>query len=102
MLENTQESKAPAARIRLMGMWENTDKRGNKYLSGNLNTNCRVTIFKNSFKQNEREPDYILYLSQRTQDERTGTGGAAAAATPSPAAATDAPPAPAQEDDIPF
>jgi hypothetical protein len=70
MLDNTtQEGKTSL--LRVMGLWENTDKRGNKYLSGNIGS-LRVMIFSNSFKQGEREPDYILYVSQRSQDERSG------------------------------
>jgi len=71
MLDNIISPEGKTSLLRVMGLWENTDKRGNKYLSGNIG-NMRVMIFTNSFKQGEREPDYILYVSQRSQEERTG------------------------------
>jgi hypothetical protein len=88
---NAQDSKGGL--IRVMGLWENTDKRGNKYLSGSIG-GVRVMIFANTFKQGEREPDYRLFISQRSQEER---GGAAAGPMN-----TDLPPQTGPEDDIPF
>lgn len=52
--------------ISLMGLWENTDKNGNKYLSGNIG-NAKVMIFKNTYKKAEREPDYRLYIAKKEQ-----------------------------------
>ena len=90
--DNSQDGKKGL--VRVMGLWENTDKRGNKYLSGNLGGSVRVMIFSNSFKQGEREPDYIAYISQRSQEDRTGGGNAPRN--------TDLPPQKEPEDDIPF
>jgi len=50
--------------INVMGLWENTDKNGNKYLTGNLGS-VRVLIFRNTYKKGEREPDYNLSVSKR-------------------------------------
>jgi len=90
--DNSQDGKKGL--VRVMGLWENTDKRGNKYLSGNLGGSVRVMIFANSFKQGEREPDYIAYVSQRSQEERQGGNAAPRSADP--------PPQKGPEDDIPF
>ena len=68
---NNNNEKTPF--LSVMGLWENTDKRGNKYLSGNLG-GLRVMIFKNTFKQNEKEPDYRMSITQaapRNRDEAT-------------------------------
>ncbi|NLF40316.1 hypothetical protein GX586_12795 [bacterium] len=101
MADNAQqEKKDQSGLIRLMGLWENTDRRGNKYLNGNLTASTRVMIFKNNFKQNEREPDYIVYLSQRSQEDRGGApsqGGTQQSQAPA-----GTPSQPAREDDIPF
>lgn len=98
MADNNQQPDVRSGLIRVMGLWENSDRRGNKYLSGNLTQNVRVMIFRNSYKQEGgRDPDYILYISQRTADERSGGGDAAAAAQQ-----TAGGQAPIPEDDIPF
>jgi len=98
MLDNTQEA-GKSELIRVMGLWEGVNKRGQKYLSGNLNQSTRVMIFRNSFKtEGSREPDYILYVSQ-SQPRQGGpsAGGDAGSAADQPAPAQNVP-----EDDIPF
>ena len=50
-------------RIKLTGLWQNTDKNGNTYYAGNLSPTVRLLIFKNNFKQGERDPDLIVYLT---------------------------------------
>ena len=97
MLDNSQEQQR-SEMVSIMGLWENTDKRGNKYLSGNLG-GIRVLVFKNTFKQGEREPDYRLYIARRTQEDR----GAVHPGSSSQEAAGEAPQTPPEkEDDIPF
>lgn len=55
------------------GLWKNTSRNGNVYLSGTLN-GMRVLIFPNGYKEKENQPDYIVYAApnQRNQD---GQGG---------------------------
>lgn len=78
MLDNTTTSSAAnqdakSGLVRVMGLWENTDRKGNKYFSGNLTNSVRVMIFKNSYKtEGSRDPEFILYVSQRSQEERQG------------------------------
>ena len=110
MLDNNQEQQQQRSgdMLSIMGLWENTDKRGNKYLSGNLGS-IRVLIFKNTYKQSDREPDYRLNIAKRQPQEGGGyhpanpqaTAGESSQAAPA-APATPPPPAPEKEDDIPF
>jgi len=94
---NQQDSKSGL--VRVMGLWENSDRRGNKYLSGNLTQSVRVMVFRNNYKQEGgRDPDYIVYISQRTPDERGGAPADAASQTQQPQAGHQQIP----EDDIPF
>jgi len=98
-MADTTQQDAKSGLVRVMGLWENSDRRGNKYLSGNLTQSVRVMIFRNSYKQEGgRDPDYIVYISQRTPDERGGAAGDAAPQTQQPQAGHQQVP----EDDIPF
>ncbi len=106
MFENNQEQKNSGSSdmMNIMGLWENTDKRGNKYLNGSLG-GIRVLIFKNTYKQGEREPDYRLYVAKRQPQEGGGYNPQASAGEASQAepTSTQAPkPTPEKEDDIPF
>jgi len=62
--------------IRLTGLWKNTDKKDNTYLSGNLNAITRVTVMPNENKKADRDPDYFLYISPKEKDKaQTKTEG---------------------------
>ena len=89
------------ALMRVMGLWENTDRRGNKYLSGNLTANVRIMVFRNSYKQEGgRDPDYIVYAAPRSPDERfSGQGGGQSFQQ---SGSDQSSQEPAGEDDIPF
>lgn len=58
--------------IELSGLWLNESKDGQKYFSGSLGR-ARLIIFKNTFKKEEKEPDYLLYIDERTKKEATST-----------------------------
>jgi len=47
----------------LCGLWENTDKNGKKYLSGNLG-NMKIMVFRNTFKTEDKHPDYQVRVTQ--------------------------------------
>ncbi len=49
-------------KVKLTGLWKNTDKNGQAYYAGNLSPTVRVMVFKNNFKQGERDPDLVVYL----------------------------------------
>ena len=47
-------------------LWLNKSKAGNDYLSGNIEidgTKHKIVIFANSYKEQEKHPDYKIYLS---------------------------------------
>ena len=58
--------------IRLTGLWKGKDKKGNGYLSGNLNAVTRLMILTNSYKKGERDPDYFLYIGPK--EKAAGNG----------------------------
>lgn len=56
------------AMIQLGGLWEQTDKNGNTYFSGSMGQG-RLVMFKNSFKKENKHPDYVLYITEKTKKE---------------------------------
>jgi len=54
--------------IELTGLWENTDKNGNKYFTGRLG-NAKIVIFKNTYKEKENQPDYRMYVAEPQKKE---------------------------------
>lgn len=97
------------AMIQVCGLWKGTDKNGKTFLSGSLG-NVRVMIFLNTFKSDEKHPDYRMYVSEREHDEkRQAVEGDPlaqdAAQPPQTASPSGEPPAKApagKENDIPF
>lgn len=49
--------------IKITGLWSNTDKNGNTYLSGKLG-DANIKIFANNYKQEDKHPDMIMYLDE--------------------------------------
>jgi len=50
--------------IKLGALWENTSKKGSKYMSGEIEIGrekVKVLVFRNNRKDKERSPDYIIY-----------------------------------------
>jgi hypothetical protein len=52
-------------RVLLTGLWAKESKAGNTYYVGRLGQ-ARLTILKNKDKQGEGEPDYLVFLQERT------------------------------------
>ena len=52
--------------IQLCGLWIRTDRNGNQYFAGEINSKVRVTILKNDFKQQDNHPDYYLNIDSTT------------------------------------
>lgn len=48
--------------IKVTGLWKNKDKNGNTYLSGALNNITQLAVMPNTFKRNEKDPDYFVYI----------------------------------------
>lgn len=68
------DEKTQSARIKLGGLWKNTAKSGDQYISGNLSASAGIQIFQNKFKQNEKDPDFIMYLVQKEVKKREASG----------------------------
>lgn len=47
--------------VRIAGLWKNKQKDGKTYISGNLG-GAKILIFENSFKAEDKHPDYTMYL----------------------------------------
>lgn len=60
--------------IQLSGLWLKDGKNG-KYFSGKLG-NANILIFKNTKKQDEKHPDYILYLAEPQKKQYQHPNGA--------------------------
>lgn len=50
--------------INATGLWLQTDKNGNSYMSGTLG-GARVLIFKSKDKKSSKHPDYYLCFGSR-------------------------------------
>ena len=55
--------------INLFGLWKNTSKDGNEYLSGNIGFG-RLLVFPNTRKSKDTDPDYRLVIAERPQQDR--------------------------------
>ena len=49
--------------IQLTGLWLNESSSGQKYMAGYFGK-AKVLIFRNQYKDNESQPDYILYVAE--------------------------------------
>jgi hypothetical protein len=58
------------AKIKLTGLWQNKTKSGETYYAGNLSPGVRLLVFRNNFKQGERDPDLVVYLAPSERKER--------------------------------
>ena len=56
--------------LKVTGVWKQKDKKGNTYLTGNLNQITRLTIMPNDFKkEGDKAPDYYVYMSMNKKKE---------------------------------
>lgn len=56
--------------IKLAGLWKNTSKTGNNYLSGKIESIGKILVMQNKYKKpGEKSPDYYIYKSG--DDEQT-------------------------------
>ncbi len=54
--------------VKLAGLYEKTSQKGNKYFIGRLG-NARLLMFANADKKGEQEPDWFLYVQERTEGQ---------------------------------
>ena len=57
--------------IELTGLWLKESADGKKFFSGSFGRS-RLLIFRNNFKEDENQPDYILYVTKRARREDNG------------------------------
>ncbi len=56
--------------IRITGLWKQTDKNGNGFLTGLLNPISAVMVMPNTYKKDgSKEPDYFLYFKQNEKKQ---------------------------------
>lgn len=49
--------------IRVGGVWKHTDDSGELFLRGKVGS-FYITIRKNSYKTDDKNPDYVVYFTQ--------------------------------------
>lgn len=61
-----------ASKIKIGGLWKKESADGVVFYSGNLSYSSNLLIFKNKFKRSERDPDLILYISEKKKKDKDG------------------------------
>jgi len=87
---NSDGSHKESNKVSLGGLWQQTDKNGNKYLSGSLGF-AKLLIFPNRNKTHDNQPDYNMLLVEKQRDGDSN-----------PETKTPPPPQPPADDDAPF
>ena len=57
--------------VKIGALWTNTDRNGNKCLTGRMG-DAVLLVFKNQFKQEDRQPDYIAYVARPLEKKDDG------------------------------
>ena len=67
--------------VRMIGLWERKDKKGNAYLSDTPDGTSSIMVLPNTFKKENGDPDYFLYTkpdkekrSEETSEELPSKG----------------------------
>lgn len=55
-------------RIRIGSLWTGKTKSGEEFLSGSFGPNARLLVFKNNFKQGDKDPDFAVYVVPRERE----------------------------------
>ena len=66
-----EEEQTPK-KIKLTGLWRKESRNGNVYYQGSLSYSTNIFMFKNKFKKSDRDPDLILYISEKKKKEKEG------------------------------
>jgi len=59
--------------IKAAGMWLNTTKDGKKYMVGYMG-GLKICLFKNEKKENDKDFDYHLMVTERPAKKDNGAG----------------------------
>ena len=54
--------------VKITGLWKKQDKNGNDFFVGSIGS-ATIMIFKNTNKENENHPDYILNVTPQRKKE---------------------------------
>jgi len=54
--------------VEIAALWANTSKAGEKYMRGYLG-NAELLLFRNKFKEEEKHPDFRLYVAKKEKRE---------------------------------
>lgn len=54
--------------VKLAGLYEKTSQKGNRYFIGRLN-GARLLMFANQNKQTDKDPDWFLYVQERSEPQ---------------------------------
>jgi len=66
------EEQAP--KIKIGGLWKKEAKDGTVFYQGGLSFSSNLLLFKNKFKRSERDPDLILYISEKKKKKEDDEG----------------------------
>lgn len=99
------------AGIRLAGVWEKTAPNGEVYFEGPLG-GALVRVYQNKYKRSDKDPDCVIYLSEKPKDNKRNQTPNTPAKTamfgkgtppPAPAKPRVAPPqSPPSQDEVPW
>jgi len=67
-------SEEQAPKIKIGGLWKKESKDGTVFYQGGLSYSSNLLIFKNKFKRSERDPDLLLYVSQKVKKKEDDEG----------------------------
>ena len=60
--------------VELGALWKKKDKNGKQYLTGSINVfpfgQINITIFENSYKTKDNQPDYKLLYTPKEADNK--------------------------------
>ena len=59
--------------VRMIGLWERKDKKGNAYLSDTPNGTSSIMVMPNTFKKESGDPDYFLYTKPVKEEKSEET-----------------------------
>jgi len=100
---NSDGSHQDNNRVSLGGLWQQTDRNGNKYLSGSLGAFGKLLIFPNCNKtEGSNQPDYNMVVVEKQRDGDKPPDNKPPDSKPQPKANTPPPPQPPADDDAPF
>jgi hypothetical protein len=59
--------------VRMIGLWERKDKKGNAYLSDKPDGTSSIMVMPNTFKKESSDPDYFLYTKPEKEERSEET-----------------------------